>query len=141
MPRLRLAILGDSPCDLCTAACCKQNGHDYAVLLEGEQERRRFGPFSVDITVSAGRSSSLERVLPYVDGRCRFLGADDRCTIYEDRPVNCRRFECVTGYNHAGSSAGRHSLFLARNEGVLRMLQSLTDKAEGSKSAAKLGLT
>ena len=125
MPRLRLAILGDSPCDLCTAACCKQNGHDYAVLLEGEQERRRFAAFSVRVSVSAGGTSLVERVLPYLDGRCRFLGEDDRCTIYDDRPANCRRFECVTGYHQGGSTVGRHSLFLSRNPGVLQMLENL----------------
>jgi Fe-S-cluster containining protein len=83
----------------------------------------------------------VERVLPYLDGRCQFLGADDRCTIYEDRPVNCRRFECVTGYNHAGSTAGRHSLFLSRNPGVLKMLEDLEGKVEDPKFTAKLGPT
>src|SRR3954468_18785976 len=77
---LRLAILGDSPCDLCTAACCRQNGHDYAVLLEGERERRKFAAFAVDVPVEQGESDStpgaisIERVLPYHAGRCRFLG-------------------------------------------------------------------
>ena len=124
---LRLAILGDSPCDLCTAACCRQNGHDYAVLLEGEVERRKFAPFAVDVPVEQGEggSVSVERVLPYLAGRCRFLGEDDRCTIYDDRPVNCRRFQCVTGFHHGGSDVGRHSLFLERNPAVLVVLQDL----------------
>src|SRR4051794_21923781 len=93
VPRLRLAILGDSPCDLCTAACCRQNGHAYAVLLEGE-ERRKFAPWSADVPIGNGGQTAFERVLPYVDGHCPFLGPDDRCTIYEDRPANCRRFQC-----------------------------------------------
>ena len=49
---------------------------------------------------------TFERVLPYVDGRCQFLGDDDRCTIYDDRPANCRRFECAPGYHHAGGNIG-----------------------------------
>ena len=128
MPLLRLAILGDSPCDLCTAACCKQNGHGFAVLLEGEAERRRFAPFAADISVDRGAGVlALERVLPYRDGRCPFLGPDDLCTIYEDRPTNCRRFQCVSGYRAGvgkGSSAS-HSDFLLANPGVLSMLDGL----------------
>ena len=127
MRRFRLAILGDSPCDLCTAACCKQNGHGYAVLLEGEAERRRFRPFSLDVSIEQGGVVVSERVLPYRDGRCAFLGADDRCTIYDDRPINCRRFQCVTGYGGGAGRAGRgrHSEFLQRNVDVLRMLDTL----------------
>jgi Fe-S-cluster containining protein len=127
MPRLRLAILGDSPCDLCTAACCRQNGHDYAVLLEGEQERRRFAAFAMDIAISGDGRTSVERVLPYRNGRCVFLGDDGRCSIYDDRPMNCRRFQCVSGYHQGGASVGRHSTFLSRNGGVLKVLEGLTD--------------
>jgi Fe-S-cluster containining protein len=125
MRRLRIAILGDSPCDQCTAACCKQNGHAYAVLLEGEQEWRRFAAFAIDVPVEQGGFVSTERVLPYRRGRCTFLGDDDRCTIYEDRPLNCRRFHCISGYRHPGASGSGHSLFLNRNPAVLAMLESL----------------
>jgi Fe-S-cluster containining protein len=131
----RLAILGDSPCDLCTAACCRQNGHAYAVLLEGERERRRFAAFAVDVPVEQGEGDStpgsrpgavsVERVLPYHAGRCRFLGDDDRCTIYDDRPANCRRFQCVSGFHHGGGSVDRHSPFLNRNPAVLSVLERL----------------
>ena len=120
MPRLRLAILGASPCHLCRANCCKQNGHDYAVLLE-PAEWRRFAPFCVEVRVDASACVTTERVLPYRDGRCQFLGADDRCAIYGDRPINCRKFECAPGY----SSRGAHSRFLERNPDVLEMLRSL----------------
>jgi Fe-S-cluster containining protein len=126
MRHLRLAILGDSPCDLCTAACCKQNGHGYAVLLEGERERRRFAAFSVDVPIDRGGGAVLlERVLPYRDGRCAFLGEDDRCAIYDDRPVNCRRFQCVSGYHGGGATLGSHSTFLRSNRRVLAMLERL----------------
>ena len=123
MPRLRLAILGDSPCDLCTAACCRQNGHAYAVLLEGD-ERRKFGPWAVELAVARGGGVvASERVLPYRDGRCVFLGGDSRCTIYDDRPANCRRFQCVDGF-HAGGM-GNHGGFLRANPHVVRILEGL----------------
>jgi Fe-S-cluster containining protein len=122
MPSLRLAILGDSPCHLCTAACCKQNGHAYAALLRGD-EVRRFAPFAIDVPIETDGRVVFERVLPYRDGRCQFLGEDDRCTIYEDRPTSCRLFQCVEHYNRRG--IGRHEEFLKRNPTVLRMLEQL----------------
>ena len=91
MQRLRLAILGESPCDECFAACCKQNGHDFAVLLQGD-EVRKFAPFAIDVHIQRGAQLIPERVLPYRNNRCQFLGDDDRCTIYEDRPDTCRNF-------------------------------------------------
>jgi Fe-S-cluster containining protein len=122
---LRLAILGDSPCDLCTAACCRQNGHAYAVLLEGD-ERRKFAPWAADVPIERGDGrTTFERVLPYVAGRCPFLGDDDRCTVYPDRPVNCRRFQCVSGYHHGGADLTSHSHFLDLNPAVVRVLDGL----------------
>ena len=124
MPRLRLAILGSSPCPRCRANCCKQNGHEYAVLLDAD-EWRRFAPFCVEVQVDAGACVTTERVLPYRDGRCQFLGEDDRCTIYDDRPANCRRFECAPGFHGRGSHLGAHSVFLRRNPDVRELLESL----------------
>ena len=125
MRTVRLAILGDSPCELCVAACCKQNGHAFAVLLRGDRERARFAPWAVDFPFDAGDGRVvLERVLPYGDdGRCRFLGEDDRCLIYADRPAACRAFQCVESFNAEG--VGRHGTFLARNPGVRSMLEHL----------------
>jgi Fe-S-cluster containining protein len=119
--RIRVAIVGVSPCGSCAANCCKQNGHEFAVLLRGD-EVRRFGPFSVDVPVrQQGGGVVSERVLPYVDGRCQFLGEDDRCTIYEDRPASCREFECVRFFNAEGQ--GRHGRFLELNPDVRRRLE------------------
>lgn len=125
MRTLRLAILGESPCGLCTAACCKQNGHAFAVLLRGDVERRRFGPWAIDFPFDAGDGHVvLERVLPYTEaGRCRFLGDDDHCLIYDDRPDACRAFQCVSSFNEEG--VGAHGSFLARNPRVRAMLEAL----------------
>ena len=122
-PRVRLAVVGASPCDLCSAACCKQNGHAYAAMLEGA-EIRMFAAFAIDVPIT-GEDNLLtyERVLPYVAGRCQFLGDDDRCTIYDDRPRACRRFQCVAHYNADG--VGRHGVFLQRNPRVRAMLDEM----------------
>ena len=118
---IRLAILGSSPCHLCTAACCKQNGHDYSVLLE-PQEHARFRPFSIDFPVMNGTTRVIERVIPYQAGRCLFLGDDDLCTIYDDRPRSCRNFECVMQY---GGTLRPHSRFLDLNPRVRQLLDRL----------------
>jgi Fe-S-cluster containining protein len=122
MPRLRIAILGSSPCGGCTSACCRQNGHDYAALLAGE-EVRRFAAYAIQVRVDAGDRVVVESVLPYVDGRCIFLGDDGDCLVYEDRPAACRAFECVRAFNREG--IGQHQRFLQLNPTVLQMLHDL----------------
>ena len=100
------------------------NGHDYAALLRDDDEARKFAAFSVDIPVrtSDGRTI-VERVLPYVSGRCQFLGEDDRCAIYDDRPHACRAFECVDAYNAEG--VGCHGRFLSLNPHVCELLDAM----------------
>ena len=122
MRRIRLAILGDSPCDHCMAACCKQNGHEFAAILR-DGERQRFAAFAIDVSLNSNGRVVYERVLPYRNGRCTFLDDDDRCSIYDDRPSACRQFQCVTSYNESG--IGQHGEFLARNPRVLEMLNSM----------------
>jgi Fe-S-cluster containining protein len=121
MPVVRLAILGSSPCHRCTAACCRLNGHDYSVLLEPD-EHARFRPFSIDLAVMNGTTRVIERVIPYRERRCLFLGDDNLCTIYDDRPRSCRSFECIKGY---GGSLGPHSRFLDLNPHVRQLLDTL----------------
>ena len=91
------------------------------MLLE-ESEHRRFRPFAVDVAIDHGRRV-VEKVLPYANGRCQFLGDDDRCLIYDDRPMNCRRFQCVDFFHHRGSNVREHGRFLQLNEDVLALLE------------------
>jgi Fe-S-cluster containining protein len=119
MRTVRIAILGASPCPSCHAACCRQNGHEFAAVLSGD-EARKFKVFAVQVRVARDGTFVTEQVLPYVDGKCRFLGADDRCTIYDDRPSACRKFECVPQFHPTSPGT-----FLRRNPDVLRMLKAL----------------
>lgn len=121
---LRIAIAGQSPCETCWARCCKQNGHDYAVLLL-QSEYPRFTPFAVDVVIAHGDARVVEKALPYRQGRCQFLGDEDRCLIYEDRPHHCRAFQCVTAFHHGGTDVSGHGEFLKRNGDVLDMLERL----------------
>ena len=125
MSRFRIAILGQSPCDACPGVnCCRQNGHEYAVLLH-ESEYARFGPFAVNVAIDAHGAPIVEKVLPYVNGQCQFLGSDHRCTIYDDRPLNCRRFQCVDHFHNRGITPGSHGRFLTLNPDVLARLEKL----------------
>jgi Fe-S-cluster containining protein len=120
---LRLAIFGASPCDRCVAACCKQNGHEFAAILV-DGERGQFAAFAQSVNIRASNGALVtELVLPYVEGRCQFLGADDRCTIYDDRPAACRRFECSAHFNARG--IGKHDVFLDRNPQVRELLENM----------------
>lgn len=120
--RVRIAIVGSSPCGDCTANCCKQNGYEFAVLLRAE-ELRRFGAYGTWVTFDHHGARRREFVLPYVNGRCQFLGQDDRCMIYEDRPMSCREFECASAYNARG--LGEHGRFLELNPDVLERLEAM----------------
>ena len=126
MSRIRLAVVGPSPCGQCVAACCKKGVSEYAVLLQGDDERRRFAAWSLTLPVDDGGRVVHERVIPYRErggdtAACPFLGGDDRCTIYADRPRACRDFECSRHFNQHG--LGKHGFFLRGNPHVVRVLE------------------
>lgn len=118
MTTVRIAIIGPSPCERCDAACCKQSAWPYAVLLQGDAERRRFAPWATTTPLREPDGSVRSaHVIAYRNGRCPFLGDDDRCTIYDDRPLSCRQFECTRRF-------GVDESFFAANPHVRTMLLS-----------------
>ena len=118
--RVRIAVIGASPCERCFAACCRRTVSEFAVLLDGDAERRRFASWSITLRVADEAGTVRhERVIPYRDERCPFLGDDDRCAIYDDRPAACRDFECT---RHFDPRRG-HGLFLRANQDVARLLE------------------
>jgi len=48
------------------------------------------------------RAGRRVMVLRHSHGQCRFLGADNRCTIYEARPQGCRIFPFDPDFNRKG---------------------------------------
>lgn len=67
----------------CGAACCKAPGRVFLGTVEMRQ-LKRLGNIKVE---SAGRGKWLMEF----DGACLFL-KDDLCSIFENRPMACRRF-------------------------------------------------
>jgi Fe-S-cluster containining protein len=68
------------PCGTCTA-CCKSG---YAVDLTPEETKR----------LPHVLNDCGEPILPRrEDGSCTLL-KDERCSVYEERPVSCRKYDC-----------------------------------------------
>jgi len=92
----------EPPCDACTAICCKFRGYDYSVILEPEE---------ADAFPEAVRSlAENAMVIPSREGKCIFLDPNDKCSIYERRPIRCQQFNCTVGYRCKPD--GRHSFLL-----------------------------
>jgi hypothetical protein len=83
------AVVDGYGCD-CSTECCRFH-------VTGREPWLTRAEF--DVVVAAVRAQG--RRLPDVDdddddgdGRCAFLGDDDRCRIYAARPLGCRTFFC-----------------------------------------------
>ena len=104
------------PYNRCTGACCRRGstGHEFATWLLESAEIERFR--------TTAKLTAEGWVIPFDDYRdCVFL-KNDRCSIYEERPVACRAFNCLAGYEAHGP--GRHTFFLQDNPNVLRLVRA-----------------
>jgi hypothetical protein len=120
MRKVRLAILGSSPCHLCTAACCKQNG-TIIRCCSNRYEHARFRPFSIDLTVMNG-THAHHRACHTVSRRAdACFSAMMTCARFIRIAPKLRNFECVNGY---GGSVRSHSRFLELNPQVRRLLDT-----------------
>ncbi|HEY1532553.1 MAG TPA: YkgJ family cysteine cluster protein [Polyangiaceae bacterium] len=53
------------------------------------------------------RQGKRVMVLKHEGGGCRYLGSDDRCTIYSHRPLGCRIFPFDPSFHDTGKDAGK----------------------------------
>jgi len=58
--------------------------------------RKRVNPREVEIAVIGAQPLRHER------GGCRYLGEDNRCTIYSSRPLGCRVYPFDPDFSRAG---------------------------------------
>ena len=78
------------PCGVCNA-CCRSGFFVHV----GPDERRTRERIPKALRFPAPGKPEGWIVIPHDDrGRCAMLGDDDRCTIYDDRPLTCRHFDC-----------------------------------------------
>lgn len=78
------------PCGSCDA-CCRSG----LFVHVGPDERRTLERIPKPLRFPAPGKPKGWIVIPHdEEGRCALLGGDGRCTIYDDRPLTCRHFDC-----------------------------------------------
>lgn len=127
----------EPPCAACTGACCRNSEyghHKFAVILDSEEEDDYEHVWLDEDGVSAkdGSEGPLFPVIPYKDGRCIYLGDDNRCTIYERRPALCREFTCLSGYRRHGDKG--HGFFLEDHPEVVELIELTLRKQETQRA-------
>jgi len=77
-------------------------------------------------------------VLKHVGGRCLYLGSDDRCSVYTERPLGCRVFPLDPTFSKSGKLV-RLQLIQATNclyeldgQNSVRTLQSLNQRYDSA---------
>ncbi len=86
---------------LCRAMCCKLGG---GVALTPDEIRS--GKYLMEYLCIEKKEQCTKDIECYhkivqlktENGICVYLGDDDHCTIYEDRPRMCRNYLCSTGH-------------------------------------------
>ncbi len=109
LPVLNSAGAGD-PCGDCGAKCCKLNA-----------KRRGFTDVCVEpfelgqyLTLHGHRGLTFrsdDSVVIRVQRQCMHLLPDNRCGIYETRPIACRHFSCSREYAHESAANPRSDFF------------------------------
>jgi uncharacterized protein len=105
---LRAALIegrgSDVPCGGCTACCTSS----YFVHIESGESRTLAR--IVPELVFAAPGAPGRRLLGYDRrGRCPLLTAGETCSIYDDRPLTCRVYDCRV-FAAAGISADREAI-------------------------------
>ncbi|MEK6799834.1 MAG: YkgJ family cysteine cluster protein [Planctomycetota bacterium] len=116
--------MGTILCEHCTAACCRylslpldtpRNARDY------DDVRWYLMHEGVMVYVEEGRWYIQ------LQARCRNLGADNRCMVYETRPTICREYE-PGDCDYSGGDYGYQHLF-TRPEQVEELYRRRTGKS------------
>lgn len=109
-------------CDSCSGVCCKQSDNrPFAVMLVDGDNAEDYQTIEADDGID---DDVKVKAIPYRDGKCIYLSDENRCTIYEKRPVLCREFYCFTNYD----PEKRLSFFLEDNPEVVELIELNKDK-------------
>lgn len=107
------------PCKVgCSACCHTQVGitEDEAELLASKiNEGIKIDYMLLQKQISVGNNPEEFYQLSYANRRCIFLGADDSCQVYNDRPSVCRT-NAVLGESSQCSPGGNQTLRLVKTE-------------------------
>lgn len=87
-------VIALSPCTSGCSACCSTQvsvTSDEAELLASKvREGTTIDLDRLHLQMATKNSASAWYALTYEERKCVFLGSDQRCTVYEDRPSVCR---------------------------------------------------
>lgn len=86
--------VGDVPCNGC-AACCHLG---VAIQTTKGENPRHFASELVPIDMTNQMGAHVWTLKRKPDGSCIYLQPDNKCGIYERRPLICREFDCRIQY-------------------------------------------
>lgn len=77
------------PCHMCPAICC----HYYAMQIDTPEDKEDFENIKWYVA-HQGTTAYVEEGEWYLEikSRCKYLGGDNRCTVYDRRPQMCRDY-------------------------------------------------
>lgn len=118
--------MGSILCEHCTAACCRY----LALPLDKPRTQRDYDDIRWYL-LHEGVTVFVEDGDWYIQflTRCRQLGADNRCQVYETRPEICRDFE-PGDCDYVGGAFGYDHLFTHANQ-----LEAFYEQKTGRKLA------
>ncbi len=96
-----------SPCNKCDGRCCS-----YRDIILEKVEKDKY----ISIITDEGYFA-----LPMIDGKCPYL-KDNRCSIYETRPIGCRTFECINCYRNVKGKI-KLTFFLQDNSDIAELIE------------------
>jgi len=105
-------------CNKCQAYCCRQDKTHAgdAVILDDSEYDFFHNKATLSILTLDGEEHFT---IMYKNGKCPFLEGN-RCSIYKNRPKQCRLFECWT----EAKSGSRKELFLKDNPDLKELIKN-----------------
>lgn len=82
-------VRAEFPAGFCRGLCV---GSCYGPVEHSDAEHAQLVELGVTLPTPAGDPAGWARALDAPDYRCPALGADNRCTVYDDRPTVCREW-------------------------------------------------
>jgi Fe-S-cluster containining protein len=123
----------DVPCDGCTACCTSSQ-----FVLIGPDETETLSHIPAELLFPAPRLPRGNMLLGYDErGHCPML-IDDRCSIYEHRPLTCRTYDCRV-FPAAGLEPDDDKVLIARRARRWRFTfatQAERDQRDAIRAAA-----
>lgn len=96
-------------------ACCHQpiftSFIEFQAIREHLEKEGRKVSRAVVSKQRAHTDDGIYKKLPVPERRCVFLGEDQNCTIYEVRPLTCRRYHVYSPPSHCVSGSTKEARF------------------------------